>query len=146
MLPAKSCCPQIKCRRQSLRPPTRYLVGSQPHLLQFSLGKSGDKPLGGYPGGVRKRFGTFEVFCSRKQHEHLKTLADYVINQQYYHLRDAGDAYAQFFNEVVERTACLIAQWQTMRLGALGQASGRQLFRLRRASSPSLPYCDTVIR
>jgi hypothetical protein len=45
----------------------------------FFLGKSDDKPLGGYPGGVRKRVGTFEEFYSRKQHDHLKSLTDYVI-------------------------------------------------------------------
>jgi hypothetical protein len=65
------------------------------------------------------RFGTFEVFYYRKQHNHLRTLADYVIDQHFSHLRDAGDKYAQFFGEVVERTAKLIAQWQ-----AVGWAHG----------------------
>lgn len=77
------------------------------------------------PGDVRKRFGTLEVSFPRNQHDSLKTLADYVINQRYSHLRDAGDVYAQFFSEVIDRTACLIAQRQTIRLGALGQAAGR---------------------
>ncbi|MCS6302227.1 MAG: YdiU family protein [Nitrospira sp.] len=58
------------------------------------------------------RFGTFEVFYYRKQHEHLKTLADYVIDQHFPYLRDAGEKYVRFFAEVVERTAKLIAQWQ----------------------------------
>lgn len=65
------------------------------------------------------RFGTFEVFYYRKQHEHLKTLADYVIDQHFPHLRDAGEKYVRFFAEVVERTAKLIAQWQ-----AVGWAHG----------------------
>ena len=65
------------------------------------------------------RFGTFEVFYYRKQHEHLKTLADYVIEQHFPHLREVGDKYARFFSEVVERTAKLIAQWQ-----AVGWAHG----------------------
>ena len=65
------------------------------------------------------RFGTFEVFYYRKQHELLKTLADYVIDQHFSHLRDVGDKYARFFTEVVERTAKLIAQWQ-----AVGWAHG----------------------
>jgi hypothetical protein len=55
--------------------------GSQSYLLQSFLGKSDDESLGGYPGGVRKCFGTFEVFHYRKPHEHLKTLADCAINQ-----------------------------------------------------------------
>lgn len=54
---------------------------------------------------MHKRVGTFEEFYSRKQHDHLKTLTDYVISQQYSHLHDARDPYAQFFSEVVEQTA-----------------------------------------
>lgn len=65
------------------------------------------------------RFGTFEVFYYRKQYEHLKTLADYVIAQHFPHLRDVDEKYARFFTEVVERTATLIAQWQ-----AVGWAHG----------------------
>jgi serine/tyrosine/threonine adenylyltransferase len=65
------------------------------------------------------RFGTFEVFYYRKQYEHLKTLADYVIEQHFPHLHDADEKYARFFTEVVERTAMLIAQWQ-----AVGWAHG----------------------
>lgn len=60
------------------------------------------------------RFGSFEVFYYRKQHEHLKTLADYVIEQHFPHLRNADEQYAKFFAEVVERTARMIAQWQTV--------------------------------
>lgn len=65
------------------------------------------------------RFGTFEVFYYRKQHEHLKILADYVIEQHFPHLHDVDEKYAKFFAEVVERTARLIAQWQ-----AVGWAHG----------------------
>ncbi|MDH5669560.1 MAG: YdiU family protein [Nitrospira sp.] len=65
------------------------------------------------------RFGTFEIFYYRKQHEHLTVLADYVIGHHYPHLVGVTDAYARFFNEVVERTAALIAQWQ-----AVGWAHG----------------------
>jgi hypothetical protein len=65
------------------------------------------------------RFGTFEIFYYRKQHEHLKVLADYVIERHFPHLTDVADKYACFFTEVVERTAKLIAQWQ-----AVGWAHG----------------------
>lgn len=65
------------------------------------------------------RFGTFEVFYYRKQHEHLRTLADYVIDQHFPHLRGVEKKYARFFTEVVERTAELIARWQ-----AVGWAHG----------------------
>jgi uncharacterized protein YdiU (UPF0061 family) len=65
------------------------------------------------------RFGTFEIFYYRKQHEQLKILADYVIANHFPHLAEGSDKYARFFSEVVERTAKLIAQWQ-----AVGWAHG----------------------
>jgi uncharacterized protein YdiU (UPF0061 family) len=65
------------------------------------------------------RFGTFENFYYRNQHEKLKVLADYVIANHYPHLIEVTDKYAHFFDEVVERTAMLIAQWQ-----AVGWAHG----------------------
>lgn len=65
------------------------------------------------------RFGTFEVFFYRRQHEHLKTLADYVIAEHFAHLANETDKYARFLTEVAERTGRLIAQWQ-----AVGWAHG----------------------
>jgi serine/tyrosine/threonine adenylyltransferase len=65
------------------------------------------------------RFGTFEIYYYRKQHEQLKILADYVIANHFPHLADGSEKYARFFSEVVERTAKLIAQWQ-----AVGWAHG----------------------
>ena len=58
------------------------------------------------------RFGTFEYFYYFKEHEKLKSLADYVISESYPHLQNDEDRYFKFFSEVVERTAKLIAQWQ----------------------------------
>jgi hypothetical protein len=60
------------------------------------------------------RFGSFEVFYYRDQKEPLARLADYVINQHYSHLQDEANKYAKFLNEVVERTAKLMAQWQAV--------------------------------
>lgn len=60
------------------------------------------------------RFGTFEVFYYRRQHEHLKLLADYVIEQRFPHLRRADDRYARLFHDVVTGTAQLIAKWQAV--------------------------------
>ena len=60
------------------------------------------------------RFGSFEIFYYRKQHEHLQRLADYVIESHFPHLASAADKYLRFFAEVVERTAALIAQWQAV--------------------------------
>ena len=60
------------------------------------------------------RFGTFEIFYYRKQHEHLQRLADYTIEMHFPELAQAVDKYARFFAEVVERTAKLIAHWQAV--------------------------------
>ncbi|WP_447978604.1 protein adenylyltransferase SelO [Candidatus Nitrospira bockiana] len=60
------------------------------------------------------RFGSFEAFYYRRQHDHLRTLADYVIAHHFPHLAGSGDRYVAFFREAVERTARLIAQWQAV--------------------------------
>ncbi|MBI3479029.1 MAG: YdiU family protein [Nitrosomonadales bacterium] len=60
------------------------------------------------------RFGSFEVFYYRGQHEHLATLADYVIDRHFPHLIDDADKHRQFLNEVTLRTARLMAQWQAV--------------------------------
>jgi hypothetical protein len=60
------------------------------------------------------RFGSFEVFCYRRQYEHLARLADYVMAEHFPHLAGAGDRYARFLTEVVIRTAHLMAKWQAV--------------------------------
>jgi uncharacterized protein YdiU (UPF0061 family) len=60
------------------------------------------------------RFGSFEVFYYRRQVDHLKRLADYVIEQHFPHLISMSDRYVAFYAEVVSRTARLIAQWQAV--------------------------------
>lgn len=60
------------------------------------------------------RFGTFEVFAARGQHEPVKVLADYVIKEFYPELANERDKYAAFLREVVRRTARLIARWQAV--------------------------------
>lgn len=60
------------------------------------------------------RFGSFEVFYSRNQHEQITTLADYVISRHYPHLVGNADKYQLFLNEVTRRTAKLMAQWQAV--------------------------------
>lgn len=67
------------------------------------------------------RFGTFEIFAARRQHDELRTLADYVI-ERFYPEAASGpatgsgqdDRYARFFAAVVERTAALMALWQAV--------------------------------
>jgi uncharacterized protein YdiU (UPF0061 family) len=60
------------------------------------------------------RFGTFEVFYYRQQHERVKELADYCIANHFPELAGAEDKYRQFLLEVSRRTARLIAKWQAV--------------------------------
>lgn len=60
------------------------------------------------------RFGSFEAFYYRRQHDHVALLADYVIGHFFPHLAPEADKYARFFREVAERTARLLAQWQAV--------------------------------
>jgi uncharacterized protein YdiU (UPF0061 family) len=60
------------------------------------------------------RFGSFEIFHYRKQHDHVRTLADYVIERFYPECVGGEDRYARFFAAVVERTAALMAHWQAV--------------------------------
>jgi serine/tyrosine/threonine adenylyltransferase len=60
------------------------------------------------------RFGSFEVFFYRGQHEQIATLADYVIARHFPDLADVADKYQLFLNEVTQRTAKLMAQWQSV--------------------------------
>jgi len=58
------------------------------------------------------RFGTFEYFYAKKQFDKLEALADYVIDESYAHLKGKPDAYFLMFEELVDRTALLLAKWQ----------------------------------
>ena len=60
------------------------------------------------------RFGNFEVFYSRNQHAQLKPLADHIMAAHFPHLPGEPDQYSRWLTEVIERTARLIAQWQTV--------------------------------
>jgi serine/tyrosine/threonine adenylyltransferase len=62
------------------------------------------------------RFGHFEHFSARGQHEELRRLADYVIERFYPECRltdrFTGNAHAAFLEQVSERTAATVALWQ----------------------------------
>jgi len=60
------------------------------------------------------RFGSFEVFFYRNQYDQIRTLADYVLTQHYPELKEQANPYLALFNEVMQRTARLIAQWQSV--------------------------------
>lgn len=60
------------------------------------------------------RFGSFEVFYSRGQQQEITALADYVIARHFPDLVGDTDKYQLFLNEVTQRTAKLMAQWQAV--------------------------------
>ena len=64
------------------------------------------------------RFGHFEHFAARDQIDDLRTLADFVIDRFYPGCRSTekfgGNAYAAFLEQVSERTAAMVAQWQAV--------------------------------
>jgi uncharacterized protein YdiU (UPF0061 family) len=63
------------------------------------------------------RFGSFEYFHYTAQPDAVKMLADYAIERLYPHLitiADDAERYAAFLREIVERTARLIARWQSV--------------------------------
>jgi len=58
------------------------------------------------------RFGNFEIFAARGDHERLRLLADYVIGEHFRDIDPADPArYAQWFAEIARRTAELMAHW-----------------------------------
>jgi len=94
-------------------PSTRALcvVGSDMEVYRERI-ETGATLLRMAPSHVR--FGSFEVFFYRGQHAELKTLADYVIAHHYPELAALPDKYPRFLREVAERTARLMAKWQSV--------------------------------
>ncbi|WP_373541195.1 YdiU family protein [Chamaesiphon sp.] len=62
------------------------------------------------------RFGTFERLHYLKRNDLIQQLLDHVITYYYSHLSLVAGAarYAQFYNELVQRVAILVAQWMAV--------------------------------
>ncbi len=63
------------------------------------------------------RFGSFEVYFYRNQPQHIRTLADYVIQQHFPQIAEVPGstaAHLAFLREVIHRTARMIAHWQAV--------------------------------
>jgi len=64
------------------------------------------------------RFGHFEHFCHSNRHGELKVLADYVIDRLYPACRSdarwGGNPYVALLAAVTERTAQMVAHWQSV--------------------------------
>ena len=60
------------------------------------------------------RIGTFEFFANTSNpKENLTKLADYVIEESYPHLKDEKNKYEKMFYSLVDKTALMIAFWQS---------------------------------
>lgn len=59
------------------------------------------------------RFGSFEIFASRKDTENLQKLTDYAIKHLYPQIKHEGkEAYITFFETVCQQTLKMIIDWQ----------------------------------
>ncbi len=59
------------------------------------------------------RFGSFELFASRRDLTNLKLLADYTIKHHFPHIEGEGvGKYLDFFHEVTQTTLGMIVHWQ----------------------------------
>jgi len=58
------------------------------------------------------RFGTFEYFNAKGEHEKLQQLADYVIAESFPELQDVEGMYLKMYAKVVSNTAKTVAKWQ----------------------------------
>ena len=62
------------------------------------------------------RFGSFELFAARREHDVLQQLVDYTIRTDFPHLgAPSEETYLRWYEEIVQRTALLVAHW--MRVG-----------------------------
>jgi len=60
------------------------------------------------------RFGHFEHFYYRREPEKVRQLADFAIRHHWPHLAEDADNYLLWFQDVVRRTAVMIARWQAV--------------------------------
>jgi len=60
------------------------------------------------------RFGTFEYFAHHGKFKELEALADYVIDENFPHIKGKSNRYTLLFNDVMIITARLIAQWMSV--------------------------------
>lgn len=59
------------------------------------------------------RFGSFEIFAAQRNIDVLRQLADFTIRTQFPNIKADGspDSYIQWFRDILERTAFLMAEW-----------------------------------
>ncbi len=87
------------------------IIGSN-HKVARERWESGSIVLRMSPSWIR--FGSFEYFYYKEDHDKLKELMDFVIDESYPHLKTQEDAYFLMYEELVHSTAKLMAQWQSV--------------------------------
>jgi hypothetical protein len=94
-------------------PTTRALciIGSDQEVYREKI-ESGALLLRMSPSHVR--FGSFEYFYYTQKFAELKTLADYVIEQNYAEFKHLAEPYLALLHQAIKTTAELIAQWQAV--------------------------------
>uniref|UniRef100_UPI0035688D50 protein adenylyltransferase SelO family protein n=1 Tax=Sulfurovum sp. TaxID=1969726 RepID=UPI0035688D50 len=60
------------------------------------------------------RFGTFEYYAHQGLFKELEALADYVIDENFPHIKGKENRYTLLFNDVMIITARLMAQWMSV--------------------------------
>jgi uncharacterized protein YdiU (UPF0061 family) len=60
------------------------------------------------------RFGTFEYYAHQGMFKELEALADYVIDENFPHIKGRDNRYTLLFNDVMIITARLMAQWMSV--------------------------------
>jgi uncharacterized protein YdiU (UPF0061 family) len=60
------------------------------------------------------RFGTFEYYAHQGLFKELEALADYVIDENFPHIKGKDNRYTLLFNDVMIITARLMAQWMSV--------------------------------
>lgn len=60
------------------------------------------------------RFGTFEYFYYSQQHDHIEVLLSYLAEHYYPELQTVENPALQLLTTVIDRTASLIAHWQSV--------------------------------
>ena len=94
-------------------PTTRALcmIGSEEKVFREQIEK-GALLLRTAPSHVR--FGTFEYFYYSNQHDEIQTLLDYVLEHHYPEFKQASNPALALLQEVIKRTAEMIALWQSV--------------------------------
>lgn len=88
------------------------LIGSDTDVARDNKWEKGAIVLRLSPTWVR--FGTFEYFYSTGEHDKLRELADYVIDESFPYLQENGEMYLKMYAEIVKKTATTIAKWQSV--------------------------------